>query len=411
MKVALLHYSAPPVVGGVETVLAQHARLMADAGHEVTIIAGRGGQFDPRIRFVSLPLVDSRHPDILAAKARLDQGIAPDNFRALTEAIFDEIAPALTGVDILIAHNVCSLHKNLPLTAALHRLLEQAGSPRLILWHHDLAWTTPRYHTELHDGAPWDLLRRAWPGAANVVVSDLRQQELSGLYGIAREEIPVIPNGVDIAAFFKLEAQTQALIGRLRLLEAGPLLLLPVRITPRKNIELALGALAALRERMPGARLIVTGPLGPHNPANAGYFGRLKSLCMELGIEEAAYFLAELSDGFLPDAVIADCYRLADALIFPSREEGFGIPVLEAGLTGIPVFCADIPPLRALGGEEVSYFLPDDDPEHIAELIAERLAGDPVFRLRARVRQAYTWERVYAGLIAPLLGEDNEAHT
>ena len=41
--VALLHYTAPPVVGGVEQVLGQHARLLAEAGHAVRVVAGRGG--------------------------------------------------------------------------------------------------------------------------------------------------------------------------------------------------------------------------------------------------------------------------------------------------------------------------------------------------------------------------------
>ena len=47
MQIALLHYSVPPVIGGVESVLAQQARLMADAGHNVRGIAGRGEKFDP----------------------------------------------------------------------------------------------------------------------------------------------------------------------------------------------------------------------------------------------------------------------------------------------------------------------------------------------------------------------------
>jgi hypothetical protein len=41
-SIALLHYSVPPVVGGVESVLAQHARLIAGAGHAVRALAGRG---------------------------------------------------------------------------------------------------------------------------------------------------------------------------------------------------------------------------------------------------------------------------------------------------------------------------------------------------------------------------------
>jgi hypothetical protein len=42
LNITLLHFAAPPVVGGVERVLAEHARLMVEAGHGVTVVAGRG---------------------------------------------------------------------------------------------------------------------------------------------------------------------------------------------------------------------------------------------------------------------------------------------------------------------------------------------------------------------------------
>jgi glycosyltransferase involved in cell wall biosynthesis len=209
---------------------------------------------------------------------------------------------------------------------------------------------------------------------------------------------------VDPVALLKLEARTRVLVTQLNLLEAEPLMLLPVRITPRKNIELALRTLAALRESCcPRAALVVTGPPGPHNPANAEYFARLKVLRAEAGLDGSAHFLAELSGESLPDAVIADLYRLADALIMPSHEEGFGIPLVEAGLTRLPVFCAGIAPLRALGGADATYFSPDADPRQVASLIAETLRYDRGFRFAARVRSHYLWERVYAEQIAPLL--------
>lgn len=424
MRIALLHYSAPPVVGGVESVLGHHARLMAAAGHSVRIIAGRGEQVDARVEFVSIPLVDSRHPDIEAAKAELDAGRVPEGFEGLVGNIEAELknafrgdahgasftpqpsslSPVVEGVDVVIAHNVCSLAKNLALTAALKRVVDAKSGPRLILWHHDLAWTTPRYRSELHDGYPWDLLRTAWPGVKQVVVSELRQGELAELMGIPLEQVTVVPNGLDAETFLKLAPQTRELAARIDWPAAAPLLLLPVRITPRKNIELALRALAALRERYPRAALVVTGPPGPHNPANAEYFARLKALRAELGLEGAAHFLTEWVDAYLPDEVIADFYRLADALILPSREEGFGIPLIEAGLARLPVFCTDIAPLRALGGEEAVYFSPDVDPHQVAALIAHRLDGDATYRLQRRVRHAYTWQGVYAERIAPLLG-------
>jgi glycosyltransferase involved in cell wall biosynthesis len=403
MRIGLLHYAAPPVVGGVESVLGHHARLMADAGHQVRIIAGRGAATDPRVEFVSLPLIDSRHPEVMAAKTALDTGSVPAGFPALVEAIHSALDTALAGVDVLIAHNVCSLHKNLALTAALRVMSGHPGAPRLILWHHDLSWTTSRYRAELHDGYPWELLRTDWPGAGQVVVSELRRRELADLLAIPLERITVIPNGVDLAAFYKLEEQTQALARQMCLLDAAPILLLPVRITPRKNIELALHTLAALRQEFPSASLVVTGPLGPHNPANVEYFDRLRALRADLSLEGSAHFLAERVEAYLPDPVIADFYRLADALLLPSREEGFGIPVIEAALAGLPVFCADIPPLRDLGSSQVTYFSPDADPEQIAGPVARRLSLDPVYQMRVRVRSTYSWERVYAQHIVPLL--------
>jgi glycosyltransferase involved in cell wall biosynthesis len=401
LHIALLHYSVPPVVGGVESVLAHHARLLSAAGHTVRLVAARGADLSPEIPLIQLPLIDSRHSRGLAIKAALDRGEVPSDFETLTAEITRDLAAAVIDTDVLIAHNVCSLNKNLALTVAIARL----DRPRVILWHHDLAWTTPRYRAELHDGYPWDLLRTDW-GARHVVVSDLRQRELAELLRIPIESIAVVPNGIDPAAFYKLSPITLSLLQQIDLVETAPMLLLPVRITPRKNIELALRTLAALRRILPKAMLIVTGPLGAHNPANAAYFQKLKDLRAELDLSGAAIFLAELIDSYLPDEVITDFYRLADALLMPSREEGFGIPLVEAAFSKLPVFCTDIEPLHALGLQDATYFSPDANPDTVAAQIADRLLHDPQYQLAVRLRRAYTWERIYSQHIAPLLEVD-----
>jgi len=338
MRIALLHYSSPPIVGGVESVLAHHARLMADAGHEVTILAGRGEKFDDRINVQILPRLDSRHAEVMEVKASLDVGKYTPAFDRLRDQILKELFTAVKDCDVLIAHNVASLSKNLALTAVLHEGSQTDDFPKLVLWHHDLAWTTPRYRDELHEGYPWDLLKTYWEGVTQVVVSKLRQDELAELYGIAKESIHVIPNGVDLNAFFKFETQTMGLIESLHLMEADPLFLLPVRLTPRKNIELALQVIAEVRMDFPKTMLLVTGPIGPHNPKNQAYKEKLLSMRNELKLQGAVHFLAEATDEFMPDEVIADFYRIADALLFPSREEGFGIPIIEASARIFP-FC------------------------------------------------------------------------
>ncbi len=152
MNIDILHYTGPPVVGGVESVIAHHARVMAEAGHSVRILAGRGGQFDERIQFIGIPKVDSRHPEVEAVKMELDQGRTPTKFGVLVAELVATLQETCANTQLLIAHNVCSLNKNLALTAALWQLHESAGLKRLVLWHHDLAWTTPRYRSELHGG-------------------------------------------------------------------------------------------------------------------------------------------------------------------------------------------------------------------------------------------------------------------
>jgi glycosyltransferase involved in cell wall biosynthesis len=405
MKIALMHYTSPPVVGGVESVIAQHARLMTHAGHQVTIFAGRGRVFDEKIGVRILPLLDSRSPEVLRVKASLDFGEQPPGFDDLRQQIKSNLAGEIENYDVLIAHNVASLNKNLPLTAALHDLYSEPGFPQLVIWHHDLAWAMPRYSHELHEGYPWDLLRTPWQGVINVAVSEFRRQQLAMLLGVPAQGIRVITNGVDIATFFKFEEQTIQLTNQLNLCQADPLLLLPVRLTPRKNIELALQIIVELKRDFPDTILLVTGPEGPHNPANAVYKQKLLDLRRELGLQGVVHFLAEITAGYIPDEVIADFYNLSDGLLLPSREEGFGIPLIEAAVSSIPVFCADIPALRELGGDDVSYFNLDDDPRAIAGKIQGRLKSEATSRWSRRAKHSYTWDSIYATRLAPLLEE------
>jgi len=228
---------------------------------------------------------------------------------------------------------------------------------------------------------------------------------LAKLISITKGSIKIIPNGVDINTYFKFEQKTIALIEQLSLLDADPLFLLPVRLTPRKNIELALKVMAEVRKDYPKAKLLVTGPEGPHNPKNRMYRDHLLSMRDSLELQGVVHLLAEVTNEFLPDAVIADFYRIADALLFPSREEGFGIPIIEAAFSKIPVFCTDIPVLRELGGEDVTYFDPDANPVEVAKQVKVRLEAEHTSRWGRRAKHGYTWDQIYSRHIKPLLEE------
>jgi glycosyltransferase involved in cell wall biosynthesis len=196
---------------------------------------------------------------------------------------------------------------------------------------------------------------------------------------------------------------------RLRLLDADGILLLPARITRRKNIELGIKVLHAMRD-LSGRdyRLVVTGPPGPHNPANPGYLGELLKLRQELGVEDAVHFLYAYGEGeqqLVPDDdTMSNLFTLADALLFPSTQEGFGIPIIEAGLAGIPVFCADIPPLRRTGQNDAYYFDPvKGAPRDIAATIVATLDVNAPHRLRVRVRKQYRWDVLIRTHVVPLV--------
>jgi glycosyltransferase involved in cell wall biosynthesis len=404
VTVGLLHYTAPPVVGGVEQVLGQHARLLAEAGHAVRIVAGRGGEPDPRIDFVRVHRADTRHPEIMRLQAELAEGRVPPDFEAVTAELRTELASGLAGVEVLFVHNVGSLNRNLALTAAVHEIAAGAGVPRLVLWHHDLAWALPAYRRGLHPGWPWDLLRRPWPGATQVTISEARRAMLSELMDIPLASIRVVPNGIDLAALLGLAPATLRIVRSGGLLGFDPLILLPARITPRKNMELALRVVAALRAAgRPRAGLVVTGPVDPHDPAAASYFGGLLRLRDELDLHTSALFLAELPDAPPGLTLVHDLYRLADLLLLPSHDEGFGIPILEAAAHRMPIICSDLPVLRDLAGDAAVYVAPDADPAAVAALALARLDDDPLVAFARRVRAEFSWEAVYRHGIAPLV--------
>src|SRR5204862_3900890 len=91
MKIAILHYSVPPIVGGVESVIAHHARLMSADGHSVRLIAARGEPLDDQIPLIVLPLADSRHARMLLVKAQLDRGEVTREFEIVRDKLAIEL--------------------------------------------------------------------------------------------------------------------------------------------------------------------------------------------------------------------------------------------------------------------------------------------------------------------------------
>ena len=407
---AMLHYTAPPTIGGVEAVIQAHARAFLRAGYPVTVVAGQGEEtaLPEGAALIRIPEIGSRHPRVLELSEQLKEGRVPAGLDAFSESLARGLRPLLGAFDNLIVHNVLSKDFNLPLTVALFRLLEAGALPHLVSWGHDFSWTSTTSRLRMHEGYPWDLLRTYHPEITYVTVSERRRQELAGLLGRPPEEIHVVYNGVDARRLLGLSDEGWGLVERLGLLAADLVLLMPVRVTAAKNIELALRVVAALKEHIPRPRLIHTGPPDPHDPRSHAYFRSLQQMRRELGVEAEMRFVYESGpdpdQGFVVGSeVIADLYRASDLMFMPSHREGFGMPVPEAAMVNLPVASTAVPAAVELGPEDVILFDPEEDPSTIAGRILAWAESSPVHRLRRRVRQTLTWDMLFEQRIRPLL--------
>lgn len=413
MKIGFLHYTTPAILGGVESVMEQHAKLLIAGGHQVVVLAGRSkpifaSQFNESRCYEEriVELFDSLNPTVLELKNALDHGICPESFEKVSSEILEALREASTDLDVLIVHNVCSLAKNLALTAALKKFSEsKKDRPSLIVWHHDFALTASRYSGELHSGYPWSLLIPNWKNVTHVVISEHRAQEFLKLVGLSGTAPKIIPNGIDLSEFLCLSPSTLALISRLNLTRASPLLILPVRITRRKNIEFAIRVVAALKKKHPMVRLLVTGSIGSHNLENATYFSELKSLRNSLHVESEIVFAADAEGDPLSREDISAMFRLADALLLPSLEEGFGLPILEAAASKTPIFCSDIAALQELLFNKEGAFSVSEDPVTVALLINKTLCSSPASRMFQSAKNKYLWSAIYEKHFEPLLLE------
>jgi glycosyltransferase involved in cell wall biosynthesis len=412
MNIAMLHYTAPPVVGGVEAVIHAHARTFTRNGLEVTVIAGRGSRtaLPEDTAFILMPELDSGHPEVLAISRELEAGQVPASFEPFTARLQDRLQPILAEFDVLIVHNVFSKHFNLPLTAALSRLVGGQSGPQYIAWCHDFTWSSPSSRHKVHPGYPWELLKSQLPGVKYVVVSRQRQEEFAEISGAALKSSVVVYNGVGLAEVLGWSRQGAALAERLGMRRADLVLLMPVRVTQAKNIEFAMRLVAAIKEQGLRPLLVITGPPDPHSETGEDYFDSLRELRRQLGVENEVRFVFESapdgSEGYLIDTpVVYDLLRGADVMLMPSHREGFGMPVLEAGLAGVPVVVqAAVPAAREIAGEHVLLALDQQSPAEAARQLVSLAGSDGRLVLRRQIRQKYTWQAIFDRQIRGLLG-------
>lgn len=199
------------------------------------------------------------------------------------------------------------------------------------------------------------------------VQTEWGKRDIAQQYGISPEKIRVIRYG---SAFEVYKAPSSESVDKClaELNIPASFFVFPAITWPHKNHEVIFRAMDILKQRhreIPN--MVFTGGITP-------FHDHLWKLALSLGIEKNIYFL-----GFVSSDQIQAIYRAAKGMIFPSKFEGLGLPVLEAFRAGLPVICSNATVLPEVAGEGALFFAPDS-PAQLADLV-EKLEDSKEFRL------------------------------
>lgn len=366
LRIGLLTHSINPRGGVVHTL--ELARALHEAGHAVTVMApaapGQSFFRNPPCRVALAPVqgtprdtVEMVHSRIAAFVQHLDRLLACERF------------------DVLHTHD--SIGGN-----ALAQLQEAGRIEGFVRTVHHLD------HFDDPQLMRWQQI--AFERASQVLcVSRLWREHLAREHGILAEEVS---NGVDTGRFSPRAQPGDALLAqRLGIRPGAPLVLAVGGVEERKNSVRLLSALALLRATHPQAQLVIAGGASLLDHEAYGRAFRAQMHCMGL---DAAPGSTVCITGALPDKDMPALYRLADVVAMPSLREGFGLVVLEALASGVPVVVSRIAPfVDYLAEEDVSWADPHDA-SSIARALADALARhDParVARSAARLANRFSW--------------------
>lgn len=394
-KVGILHYTARPIIGGIENIIDEHIKLFLAAGYDVTLIVGRGGEdyvTQENIKLIKIPEIDS---------LGMSEQINSIAFQTTQSRIETALADVDASLDVLIIHNCLHMYFNFPLVAALQKLADDKKIKRIISWCHDIS------HKE-NTPELMELLTTMNNNIKYIAVSKFRRNELSKVLNIDPAQITTIPNGVNPKHLLGLTDFGEVIFYHHNIYERDIILLMPVRLTHAKNIEYALLVVKALKELGIKCCLIISGPPDPHAPDSQSYFQEILHERARLDLEEEVMFLYEDKNQELLSTMknandFFDLYRIADVILMTSKHEGFGLPIVEAGITGTPIFSTLIPAVSEIDGTSVQIINLSLPPKDVAHWIIDWLNSQPLSQYKRKIRQEFAWQTIFKKHIEPLI--------
>lgn len=366
LRIGLLTHSVNPRGGVVHTIELAHA--LHDAGHDVTVMAPAtpGQRFFRPVRCATqlVPVGGTPHDMVEMVSGRIEAFTT--HLSALIEAKpFD----VLHTHDPIGGNALANLQDEGLIDGFVRTVhhLEVFASPQLMFWQ-----------------------ARGFRRARQVFcVSRLWQDILGRQHGVDASEVS---NGVDSARFSaKPGLADAALAQRLGVRTGAPVVLAVGGVEERKNTLRLLEAFVLLRACRPDAQLVIAG--GASLLDHAQYTRDFRALAETNGLAIGRNQPVLLT-GPLDDADMPGLYRLADVVTMPSLNEGFGLVVLEALASGVPVVVSRIAPFTEYLGDADCRWADPEQPSSIAYAIDRALNSydaAAIARSAGRLIARFSW--------------------
>ncbi len=254
---------------------------------------------------------------------------------------------------------------------------------RLVVTLNDAAHLEPSAHRQgtalLKQRLKWHCLYRVLERRADVfhTASTFSAERLAHFWPGMRDRLRIIPHGTT-ERFFQPPTEEAFEAVRLLGLEHREFVLLPCGLDHRKNGDLVLAAWKQIHQAMPNLRLMVTS-----NASDPAYVQRARALGDSI-----------LIPGHVTDEVMCALYHSAAVVWFPSRYEGFGLPVVEAMACGAPVITSNCTSIPEIAGDAALLLPPDDVSAHIDAIrsFVNKPATADALRAKGPARaRRYTW--------------------
>ncbi len=210
--------------------------------------------------------------------------------------------------------------------------------------------TLGKYRVNAWDYLEWSTKFALQAAKKIITVSAFTKKEIIDIYNTKEDKLAVIHNGYNDRLYGRIQSQEKIAEVLDKYGIKGDYFLYVGRLEKKKNTPQLIESLAILKENHPEVnhKLVLIG--------NASYgYDEVK-----YSIDEFDLYSEVIMLGWVPEADMPYIYNGASAFIFPTRYEGFGIPVVQAMACGVPTAVSNIEVLREVAGNSVLYFDPND---------------------------------------------------